>query len=73
VRGLARVDWAFTFAAAVYNPVRGSKMLATVTHASGRGWAALSTARFVGQIFIPRSNDPGSSQNASDFFYILLI
>jgi hypothetical protein len=28
LRGLARVDWAFTFAAAAYNLVRAPKLLA---------------------------------------------
>jgi len=31
LRGLARVDWAFTFAAAAYNLVRAPKLLATST------------------------------------------
>src|SRR5216110_3283219 len=31
LRGLARVDWAFTFAAAAYNLVRAPKLLATTT------------------------------------------
>ena len=31
LRGLPKVDWAFTFAAAAYNLVRAPKLLATAT------------------------------------------
>ena len=31
LRGLARVDWSFTFAAAAYNLVRAPKLLAAAT------------------------------------------
>jgi hypothetical protein len=33
VRGLPRVDWAFTFVAAAYNLVRAPKLLATAVPA----------------------------------------
>ena len=31
LRGLPKVDWNFTFAAAAYNPVRAPKLIATTT------------------------------------------